>query len=42
LKIRLPKKLSPHSERVLTELNSDSSWNPNKDYIQKMSSLINF
>jgi molecular chaperone DnaJ len=25
LKIRLPKKLSPHSERVLTELNSDSS-----------------
>jgi molecular chaperone DnaJ len=40
LKIRLPKKINPGTEEILRKLYEESTWRPNRDFIEKNKKLI--
>jgi DnaJ-class molecular chaperone len=33
--IKLPKKITPNSETILKNLQKETNWNPNRDFVEK-------
>jgi molecular chaperone DnaJ len=40
LQVKLPKKITPATERILCNLQQETSWNPNRDFIEKNKDII--
>ena len=40
LQVKLPKKITPATERILSDLCQTTSWNPNRDFIEKNKDII--
>jgi DnaJ-class molecular chaperone len=35
LQIKLPKKITPATEKILRNLQQETNWNPNRDFVEK-------